>query len=307
LSSATDAAILAAVLSPIETALIVILLAVLMFGMGAGLTLAHFRDVLAFPRAFVIGTLSQFVVVPLLALGLASALQLGPIDALALLLMGTCPGGATSNLYALLSRADTALSVSMTAASKAIGVVMMPLTIFLLGRGLAGDEVRIPYADLVTTLVFLLAPVGLGMVLRKRRGEAAAARAERFGSIAGIVVIAVLVTVSVTRNRALFAEVAPREYAAALLLGTAGLAFGYLAATLAGLPAAKRRTVAFETGVQNAPLCFAIIALSFDGDVEARMLRVPLLYALFAIVQGGALTLLFRRMDSLRTGRTSDT
>lgn len=287
-------------LSPFETALIAVLLAVLMFGMGAGLTLARFREVLAAPRAFVIGTLSQFVVVPLVAVGVGRALSLGTLDAFALLLMGTCPGGTTSNLYALLSRGDTALSVSMTAASKALGVVMMPLTIFVLGRGFVDDEVRIPYLDLVKTLVLLLLPVGLGMWLRKRRGESAAARAEKFGSIAGVVVIAVLVTVSVTKNRALFAEVAPREYAAALLLGTAGLVFGYLAATLAGLPVPMRRTVAFETGVQNSPLCFAIIALSFDGDVEARMLRVPLLYALFAIVQGSALTLLFRRVDALR-------
>jgi BASS family bile acid:Na+ symporter len=68
---------------------------------------------------------------PLIAFALAHLFHLPDEAAIGLIVMGTCPGGTTSNLFAHLSRADTALSLSMTAASKVIGIVMMPVSLYL--------------------------------------------------------------------------------------------------------------------------------------------------------------------------------
>ena len=140
-------------LTGLETGLIAGLLIVLMFGMGATLTFQHFVELARSPRAFLIGTASQFGWMPLLAFLLAKGLSLPNAAALGLIVMGTCPGGATSNLFAHLARADVALSISMTAASKLLGIVLMPLCLFIYARPFTGSQFPIPYGNIVGTLI----------------------------------------------------------------------------------------------------------------------------------------------------------
>jgi bile acid transporter len=284
-------------LSPVETALIALLLIVLMFGMGATLTVERFREVAARPGAVLIGLASQFGWMPLLAYLLAQSFELPREAALGLVIMGTCPGGTTSNMFAYYARADVALSVSMTAASKLVGVLLMPLCLLLYARPFTDANVSIPYLDIVKTLVVLLLPVALGMWLRKRRGEQFARRAEKAGSLAGLAVLVLLVSTAVIRNAGLFVTVSPAMYAASILLGVCGMLLGDLAARVAGLRKPQRRAVLLETGIQNSPLAFAIIALSFQGPAQAEMLKLPMLYALFVLIEASLVTLYYRSRD----------
>lgn len=288
-------------LSPVETALIALLLSVLMFGMGATLTPARFREVVQHPRAVLIGLASQFGWMPLLAYVLAKTFALPTEAALGLIIMGTCPGGTTSNMFAYYARADVALSVSMTAASKLVGVVLMPLCLFVYARPFTDAAVGIPYVDIIKTLVVLLVPVALGMWLRRSRGEAFAHKAERAGSLAGLLVLLLLVTLSVFRNAALFSTITAAMYASAMLLGVLGMLLGDLAARTARLPTPQRRAVSLETGIQNSPLAFAVIATSFEGALQVEMLKLPLLYALFVLIEASLITLYYRAAGSSTT------
>jgi bile acid transporter len=290
-------------LTSLETSLIGLLLLVLMFGMGATLTWRSFRELAANPRAFLIGTASQFGWMPLLAFLLAIGLELPREAALGLIVMGTCPGGTTSNLFAHLARADIALSISMTAASKVIGIVMMPLCLFIYARPFTSAEMAIPYAEIVRTLVVLLVPVALAMALRRRFGERFARIAERTGSLSGIVLLVGLVSSTALRNADQFARVEPRSYAAAALLGVAGMLLGGLVARGFGLPVAQRRTVAFETGIQNSPLCFAILIAAFPGQDQLKLLELPLLYALFILLEASCVTVALRWFDTRTPAR----
>ena len=293
---------LARMLTPLETALIALLLVVLMFGMGATLTVARFRDVLSHPKAFLIGTASQFGFMPLLAYLLAKGLALPDEAALGLVVMGTCPGGTTSNLFAHLARADVALSISMTAASKLLGVVMMPICLYLYARPFSGAEMPIPYGDIVKTLVVLLLPVALAMYIRSKQGEGFARVAEKVGSISGLTLLVAIAGITVLRNAHLFKTISASMYLAAITLGACGMLFGALVSRAFGLPTAARRTVSFETGVQNSPLCFAILALAFPSQgAELPLLRLPLLYSLFVLIEASLATLAYRALDA-RTG-----
>lgn len=285
-------------LTPLETGLIALLLVVLMFGMGTTLTPARFREVLAHPQAFLIGTASQFLFMPLCAYGLAKALHLSDAAALGLVIMGTCPGGTTSNLFAHLAHADVALSVSMTAASKVIGIFMMPLCLFVLGREFTSESVAIPYKEIVKALLALLVPVAIGMGLRRKYGERFAEIAEKVGSIAGIVVLVAVIAITTHRNRGLFFTTPAAHYVAAAALGITGMAFGNLAARLFKLPVAKRRAVSFETGVQNSALCFAIILTTFPPAAAAELMPLPLLCALFILMEATLVTVIIRRLDA---------
>jgi solute carrier family 10 (sodium/bile acid cotransporter), member 2 len=285
-------------LTPFESTLLALLLVSLMFGMGATLRREHFVEVVRRPRAFLIGTASQFGWMPLLAFLLAKGLDLPPLAAIGLIVMGACPGGATSNLFAHLARADVALSVSMTAASKLIGVVMMPVCLYLYARPFTSATLVIPYGEIAKTLVVLLLPVVLAMVLAQRFGPRFAARAERVGSLSGLLVLAILVGVSLVRNAGVFATISPRMYGAALALGALGMLLGDLAARLARLPRAQRRTVSFETGIQNSPLCFAILLTAFAGETQSELLKLPMLYALFILLEASVVTLYYRLSDA---------
>jgi len=288
-------------LSPLETALIALLLVILMFGMGATLTVERFRDVVAHPRAVLIGLASQFGWMPLLAYLLSVSLSLPPEAALGLVIMGTCPGGTTSNMFTYYARADVALSVSMTAASKLVSVALMPVCLFLFATpfthasSVAGTALNIPYGDIVKTLAVLLLPVALGVWMRGRYGERFAQRAEKAGSLSGMLVLIMLVGVSVFRNAELFRTITPAMYAAAIGLGVCGMFLGDLAARVAKLPTPQRRAVSFETGIQNSPLAFAIIVTSFQPSVQTEMLKLPMLYALFVLIEASVVTLVVRR------------
>jgi bile acid transporter len=292
-------------LSPLETALIALLLIVLMFGMGATLTWERFQAVAREPKAFLIGTASQFGWMPLLAYGLAKLLDLAPLAALGLVVMGTCPGGTTSNLFAHLAKADVALSIAMTAASKVLGIVMMPLCLYLYARPFTDASMPIPYGDVVKTLIVLLVPVAIAMLLRRRYGERFAHVAERIGSSAGMVLLIALVGISVVRNRALFSTLTWPICIAAVSLGLFGMLAGALLARAAGLSPAQRRTVSFETGVQNSPLCFAILVAAFPGETQLELLKLPLLYALFVLIEASLATLIYRMLDRQKSSSAS--
>jgi bile acid transporter len=288
-----------------ERALLIALFVLLMFGMGARLSAADFRVVAARPRAFAIGTLSQFGWMPLCAFGLAKLLRLPPPAAIGLVVLGACPAGATSNLFAQLARADVALSISMTASSKLLGVVMMPLCLYLYARPFTSVAFEIPYLEVVKTLLALCTPVLIGMYLRHRLGERFACVAAKLGSVCGTAALLLLIVVGLVRHGARFLAISPSMYVAAVVFGALGMSLGALAAWLSGLPTPQLRTVSFETGVPNPPLCLAILLGSFGARAELDMIALPLLCQLFTLVEASLLVMLFRLHDIRRNANAA--
>ena len=69
------------------------LLMVVMFGMGLTLRLDDFKLVFMRPKDIIIGCLSQFIIMPLLAFGLSKIFNLDAALMAGVVLVGTCPGG----------------------------------------------------------------------------------------------------------------------------------------------------------------------------------------------------------------------
>lgn len=280
----------------VEKALLAILLLVLMTGMGATLTPKSFRDVASRPKGVVIGLASQFGWMPLIAFALAQTLGLTPALAIGLIIVGCTPGGTTSNLFAYYSRADVALSISMTVVSTVVAVVAMPLLIAFYASSVDGLAFDVPLGSIATTLALVLVPVGIGMAIRAK-SEVAAKRAERLGSWSGAAVLVVLIASSVWRNQSLFKEIPLGGYLAALLLGVIGLVAGYAMSALLRLPERQRRAVALETGIQNSPLAFAIVISALPEAMQEEAIRLPMLYALFVLLSASAASWLFQVID----------
>ena len=167
------------VVTPFEQNLLVAMVFVIMFGLGSGLTPRDFRLAIRRPWGLIIGWVTQFGIMPLLAFTLIATLlfQL-PMEyaapvALGALLMGSVPAGTTSNIFAYFSKGNLALSVIMTTNSTIWALLMTPLVLTFYGMLLFADDeqFQIPITNIVATLFLLLIPVVFGMLLREIQRE----------------------------------------------------------------------------------------------------------------------------------------
>lgn len=294
------------VVTPFEEVLLVVMVFVIMFGLGAGLTPRDFRLALRRPWGLIIGWVTQFAIMPLLAylLVVAFLFQLPKEYALPVaigaLIMGSVPAGTTSNIFTYFSKGNLALSVIMTTNSTLWAILMTPLVLyFYLGLispdGSAASQ--IPPRNIIVTLVILLIPVILGMLLRRLSANIGAVL-ELVGGFFGLFFIVFLLSTWVPRNWALLSSTPWQTYVVAIGLGFLGITIAYLLTRGLRLHPMNARTIALETGIQNGPLALAIVLLNFSGDPTIGLvLIVPALYSLFIVLVSTGVTLWFRRAN----------
>jgi len=290
-------------LSGLETLLMPVSLCLLMLGMGATLTVEHFRQIFRQPLPVVIGLSSQYGWMPVIAFLLAWGLDLSPPTAIGLIIMGCSAGGALSNFFCYISRGDLALSISMTAVSTLTGLVMIPLLLlvytapFLHASGDPG--LHIPLGKIFSALFVILIPVWLGVLLRKY-SLTWARRAEVSGSVAGLLLVILIAGSSILREGDAMLMIDSSVYLAAVLLGPIGFLLGYLCARFLRLESPQRRAVSLETGLQNIPLAMAIILISFPNEIQHEVLVAPIFYgiAITPLAMLGAW--LLRTLDPVR-------
>jgi BASS family bile acid:Na+ symporter len=154
----------------VETYLVPAQLALAMLGMGATLRLTDFAGIVRDPVGLLLGLLLQVVAVPLLALGFASAFDLGPGWAVGLLLVSVVPGGAFSNLLTFLGRGNTPLSISMTVAATLGCIATVPFILGLTAESYLPASFSFPTARIVRDIfAYLMIPLAGGMVLLRLR------------------------------------------------------------------------------------------------------------------------------------------
>ena len=118
--------------SVVKTAWVNTLLGIVMFGMGLTLKPEDFKVVFSRPKDVIIGCIAQFTLMPFLAWALTQLFHLPTELAIGVILVGTCPGGTSSNVMTYLSKGDVALSVGMTAVSTVLAPFLTPLLTLLL-------------------------------------------------------------------------------------------------------------------------------------------------------------------------------
>lgn len=271
-----------------------------MLGLGATLTLADFRRALTDKRGIGIGLASQYGWMPLLGYTAAVAADLPDELAIGLLLMTCASGGNASNMFSWFSKADVALSVSMTAISSILSVVAMPLLLGLYSGRFTDAELHMPYVRIVGTLVGMMIPLGLGMLLRAKRPDLAA-KIERPAKWAGGVVILIIFYVGADDLVANIEATDGAMLLSSLSVAASGIILGFLAARVGGLPTAQQRAVAFETGIQNFPVVIAVVLASFPDEQQGEILLMPLVYAVFALVMAGIITIVMLTIDKLQS------
>ena len=237
-------------------------LMVIMFGMGLTLTLPDFGLVVRQPLPVLLGVVAQFLIMPLLGLGIAWALQLPPELAAGVILVGCAPGGTASNVVTYLARGNVALSVAMTSVSTLLAPLLTPL----LALWLAGRYMAVDAGSMALSIVqIVLIPVILGLVIR----YAAPRAVDRvlpvlpWISVAAITFVVVAV---VAGSAAAILTAGWLILLAVVLHNGLGLALGYGAGRLFRLPVASRRTMGVEVGMQNSGLAAGLAREYFSPE-----------------------------------------
>eukprot|EP01034_Spumella_vulgaris_P003556 gene3556-4570_t len=108
-------------------------LAFLMFGIALDTRVEDFKRVARMPIAMAVAIAAQFLLLPAITYVLTLVLQPAPSIALGMILVACCPPGNISNIITHRAGGNVALSVSMTAVSNALAIVLMPLNVAFWG------------------------------------------------------------------------------------------------------------------------------------------------------------------------------
>lgn len=240
----------------------------LMVVVGLDLRAAEFHRVRRRPVVLATGLLVPPLVLPPLALGLVSLLRPSSAVAAGLLIVAACPIGGISNVYSLLARADTALSVTLTALSCLLSVVTIPA--ITLGLEMATGEPLgfvVPGRVLVVQLtLMIIVPVVSGMFIRARWPEVASRHRTAVQRLA-FTLLGLLVSTIIWNQFDLFR----RELTGAILLvmtfALLSLGAGALAGLLIRADRSERVTLSLEFGTRNVAVA-AAIAVTMLGRIE---------------------------------------
>ena len=235
------------------------LLGLVMFGMGMALRIEDFRIVFSRPRDIAIGCLAQFSVMPLLAWVLSQLFALDEALTVGVVLVGCCPGGTASNVITYLAKGDLALSVGMTATSTVLAPFVTPLLVWLL----VGQTVDVQVAGMLLSILWVvILPIVAGLLAKwlwPKFTERATAYLPALSSLA----ICAIVLIIIAANASKLLEGGLIIILVVMLHNLCGLSLGYAIGRLLRLPAAKRKAVSIEVGMQNSGLASSLATLHF--------------------------------------------
>jgi len=235
-------------------ALIIPMLAMIMFSMGLTQTLQDFTRVFRQPKPIMIGLALQYSVMPVLAYIIALVMGLDEQLALGLIIVGCCAGGTASNVITYLAGGNVALSISMTLVSTLLGMLLTPWLIQFYAGHLVVIEV-LPM--LITIAKIVLMPVLLGTGLRYCF-DGQIQKIQWVLPHISTVLIVCIIAIVVALNAARFSQIGATLVLAIMLHNGLGLLIGYCVARLCSLQDKDVKAVAIEVGMQNSGLGVAL-------------------------------------------------
>lgn len=249
------------------------MLGVVMFGMGLTLSIQDFKGVLTHPKEVFLGVFAQFSLMPVIAYGLCVLFNLPKELALGVILVGSCPGGTSSNVLTFIARGDVALSITLTSVTTVLSPLITP---FIIGM-LAQEWITINTGAMCWSIVqIVLLPVAAGVLIHSIFRE----KISKISSVTpllSIITIILIIAVVVASSQKSLAAAALTMFAVVVLHNGLGLLLGYLLSYACGFSHARNTAIAIEVGTQNAGLGATLATIHF-----AFMPQVAIASAIFS-------------------------
>jgi BASS family bile acid:Na+ symporter len=245
----------------ISTVFLPLALAIIMFGLGLSLSIADFKRIVNHPKAMVIGSITQLVILPLLGFGIASLMLSGnPELAVGLIILAMCPGGPTSNLLTHLGNGDTALCISLTAISSIVKIFTIPFMVNIAIQQYMDTDTMIQLdviSSILKIVTITIIPAGIGMFV-KSISPAFAEKSQKPVKIMSAVFLVLIIAAAILKEKEHVAEFFSIAGPAALVLNLSGMIIGYFIPKIFNLPSNQQVTISIETSIQNGTLAIAI-------------------------------------------------
>lgn len=239
---------------------ITILLGIVMFGMGMTLKLDDFKLILQHPKGVIIGIVSQFVIMPLLAFALAKVFNLPPEIAVGVILVGCCPGGTSSNVMTFLAKGNTALSVTITSFTTLLAPFVTPALIYLL----ASEWLPVSFmAMFMSVIKVVLIPIILGLLAQFLFRPIVEKSIDILPTVS-VIAIVMIVAAVVSGSRDKILETGLIIFAIVILHNGLGYLIGFFVAKLFKLKYDDQKAVSIEVGMQNSGLGAQLAMAHFD-------------------------------------------
>lgn len=237
---------------------IIILLAIVMFGMGITLNIDDFKQVVKKPRAVLLGTILQFFLMPLIAFTLSLAFHLPKDLMIGLVLVGCCPGGTASNLICYLAKGDVALSISLTTVSTLISFIATPLLTLLY----IGEIVSVPVNSMIVSIIqIIIIPVCTGVAINSFFNKQISKYKEAF-PLVSVISIVIIIGIVIALNHDNLLKMSFIIVICVILHNILGFIISYYAAKALKFNESQSRTISIEVGMQNSGLG-VVLALQF--------------------------------------------
>ena len=266
------------------------LLGIVMFGMGITLTVNDFSEVVKHPKAVVIGVVSQFVIMPLIAFALAKGFNLPADLAVGIILVGACPGGTSSNVMTYLAKGNTALSVACTSVSTLLAPFLTPAVFYVLASQWLDIDA---YAMFISVLKIVLFPVFLGVVARTLLTK----QMVKLGictPLVSVIAIVLILAAVVAVSKDKIIESGLLIFIVVVLHNGLGYLLGFVVAKLFKLNFADSKAVAIEVGMQNSGLG-AALATAYFNPIAAVPSAV---FSFWHNISGPILATFFANLDN---------
>ena len=270
-------------------------LAIIMFGLGLGLTTSDFTRLLKTPKDFFVGFLSQVILLPVIAFGLILIIPM-PIEiAMGVMIIAAAPGGVTSNVLTKFANGDVALSVSLTAVVSLLAIFIVPLIVFN-SASFIGVEITkdISMASIAVKMFFVVTvPVLFGMIVRSLMTDFIVSKTLLAQRLSVILFLIVFISIWVEEWNRIISFIT-RAGLVAFILNISMIIIGYYIAKFLASGLEQRKCISLECGLQNGTLAVFVATQLFDDIV----FMVPIAaYALIMFVTSIIFVLIVRKIN----------
>ena len=274
-----------------------IILALIMLGLGLGLKLEDFGRVLKSPKDFIVGFISQLIILPIVAYILILIFRAPPEIAIGVMIIAAAPGGVTSNIMTKFADGDVALSISLTAVISLLSIITVPLIIFtsadFLGITEMSQNISMTGIALKMFLVVTV-PVILGMIIRKFAENFIASKVGIFNKL-NIVLFVIFFFAAFYEEKDNLVSFIMQAGLITLILNVSMMVIAYYIAKAFTSGVKQMRCIALECGLQNGTLAIFVSTQIFGTDI---LYAIPTAaYALIMYITGFIFIFILRKSN----------
>jgi len=252
----------------IVTKIAPIALALIMLGLGLGLTKQDFIRVIKTPKDFFVGLITQLIILPIVAFILIKFFGTKPEIALGVMIIAAAPGGITSNILTKFANGDVALSISLTAIISILSIITVPLIVFtsadLLGISFSSENINITSTALKMALVVAL-PVFIGMIIRNFANNFISSRTSIINKITGFLFLIVFIAIWIEERENIF-DYLGQAGLIVLNLNIVMMALAYFIAKKFASGIKQVKCISLECGLQNGTLA-VFVATEISNEI----------------------------------------